>query len=371
MLRTKSGLPKHCSWNADRHDTRRVRFRKGRFTTYLTGTPWSEDFMRQYAAALDGVKASAPTTSGELGASRTKSGSVSALVVRYYRSPEFKALKPSTQVVRRRIVEHFRNAYGGLPVNRLTRQNVRDIIGAKADTPHAANGLLKVLRVLLGYAVTSEMIEDSPAVGVKLYRASGGGFHSWTEPEIAQFEARHAVGTRARLAFALLLFTAQRRGDVAKMGWQQLCATPDGDAIVLRQEKTDTPLVIPIHPDLARVLAATPRSNLTFLVTRTGAPFTAGGFGYWFRRRCDEAGLPHCSAHGLRKAAATRLANAGCSSDQIRAITGHRSLTEVANYTRAADQRRLARQAMAMQIGAEREQKLPSLKTRLDKTGRK
>jgi hypothetical protein len=41
-----------------------VRFRKNRFTTYLTGTPWSEDFMRQYARALDSVKVQ---TTGKLG----------------------------------------------------------------------------------------------------------------------------------------------------------------------------------------------------------------------------------------------------------------------------------------------------------------
>ena len=56
MRRNRSGLPEHCSWNYDRHGKRRVRFRKGGFSTYLTGTPWSDDFMREYAAALDGVK---------------------------------------------------------------------------------------------------------------------------------------------------------------------------------------------------------------------------------------------------------------------------------------------------------------------------
>jgi integrase len=241
------------------------------------------------------------------------------------------------------------------------------IIGSKANTPHAANNLLKVLRVLLGYAVSIDMIDSNPSVGVKKYRGSGDGFHSWTEAEIAQFQERHTIGTRARLAFSLLLYTAQRRGDVVKMGWQQL----KDNTITLRQEKTDTALTIPLHPDLAQVLASGSRSHLTFLTTERGAPFTSAGFGNWFRDRCNEAGLPQCSAHGLRKAAATRLANAGCSGDQIRAVTGHRSLAEVAHYTRAADQQRLARQAMEMQIGAEREQELSSPPNLLDKTGSK
>ena len=118
------------------------------------------------------------------------------------------------------------------------------------------------------------------------------------------------------------------------MGWQHV----QGEAIAVRQDKTGTALMVPIHPELSRALASVPRTNLTFLMTERGAPFTAAGFGNWFRAQCNLAGLPQCSAHGLRKAAATRLADAGCSSDQIKAITGHRSLSEVARYTRAADQ---------------------------------
>ena len=100
-------------------------------------------------------------------------------------------------------------------------------------------------------------------------------------------------------------------------------------------------------------------------MTEWGAPFTAAGFGNWWRDRCDEAGLQHCSFHGLRKAAATRLANAGCTAEQIKAITGHKSLAEVARYTKAADQQRLARQALQIQLGAEGEQNCPTIEAPL------
>jgi integrase len=363
MLRTKSGLPKHCSWNTDQHGKRRVRFRRAGFTTYVIGIPWSEDFMRQYAGALEGVKAQA----SNVGIERTKPGSFNALVVSYYRSPEFRGLKASTQTMRRNIIERFRNEHGDKPVARLGRAHIKDIIGAKAHTPEAANNLLKVLRVLLNYAVSLDMIASNPAVSVRRYRSGREGFHAWSEAEIVQFQAKHPIGTPARLALALLLYTAQRRSDVVQMGWQHV----EGDAIKVRQQKTDTPLLIPMHPELQKALASVPRTNLTFLLTERGAPFTPAGFGNWLRKQCNVAGLPHCSAHGLRKAAATRLANAGCSTNEIMAITGHRSLSQVAPYVRAADQQRLARQALSMQLGSERERKLSNRPTRLDKTGTK
>src|SRR5262249_42451044 len=169
------------------------------------------------------------------------------------------------------------------------------------------------------------------------------GYHSWTEAEIAQFEKRHPIGSRSRLAFALLLFTGQRRSDVVAMGRQHIT---DG-VLVVRQQKTGRTVWIPIHEALASIIAETPTSNLTFLVTENGKPFTAPSLGNWFRDQCRMAGLDGCSAHGLRKAAARRLADAGCSAHEIAAITGHATLREVARYTEAADRRKLAASAMA------------------------
>jgi len=315
--------------------------------------------MRQYAAALDGV-----TQPGNIGAARTKPGSFDALCVSYFRSPEFLGLAESTQRQRRNTLENFRAEHGGKPLRGLSRAHISAIIGAKADAPEGANFLLKVLRAVLNFAVDQGLIENNPATNVKKYKSKGDGHHSWSEAEIAAFEATHPVGSRARLALALGLYTGQRKSDVLRMGWQHI----EGDSIDVRQQKTGTPLLIPMHPNLVAVLASVSKTNLTFLVTSFGAPFDPNGFGNWFRTQCDAAGLPHCSFHGLRKAAATRLANAGCTVEQIKAITGHADLKEVARYTKAADQKRLARQAINMQIKTEGEQSLSNLTIRLDKT---
>jgi integrase len=137
---------------------------------------------------------------------------------------------------------------------------------------------------------------------------------------------------------ALLLYTGQRRADVVHMGRQHV---RDG-LLYVRQRKTAVELV---HSELA-ALSAGATDRLTFLVNDWGRPFTVGSFSNWFRAQCDMANLHHCSAHGLRKAAARRLAEAGCTEHEIAAITGHASLREIARYTKAADQKRLAGSAM-------------------------
>jgi integrase len=109
-------------------------------------------------------------------------------------------------------------------------------------------------------------------------------------------------------------------------------------------------LTIPIHPELRRIIDATPSQHLNFLVNEFGAPFSSAGFGNWFRDRCDEAGLPHCTFHGLRKAAATRLIDAGCDVVEAAAITGHASLKELQRYIETRDRKRAARRAMGKLI---------------------
>jgi len=212
------------------------------------------------------------------------------------------------------------------------------------------------------------MIASNPAISVKRYRSRGEGHHSWTDVEIEQFEATHPIHTRAGLALALLLYTGQRRSHVVRMGWQHM----KGDRILVRQQKTGRSLAIPIHPELARALAAAPKSNLPFLVTERGAAFTAAGFGNWFRRVCDAAGLSGCSAHGLRHAAGRRLAEAGCTEHEIAAILGM-SLRMVARYTIAASQEQLADRALRRQLEAENGSRsnLPNTETQVYPTAKK
>lgn len=142
--------------------------------------------------------------------------------------------------------------------------------------------------------------------------------------------------------------------------------------VKVKQQKTGTRLEISLHPALQASLAARTSNHLTFVTTPTGEPYTAAGFGNWFSAAARKAGLPAgVSAHGLRKAAARRLAEAGCSASQIAAVTGHKTLKEVERYTRAADQRFMAGQAMAKLESTEDERNLSNLRNRLDKTGSK
>jgi len=288
--------------------------------------------MAAYQAAANGTP---PPT----GAGRTVPGTINALVVAWYQSAGFLQLSASTKATYRGIVERFRAEHGSKAVATLEAVHIRKLIAAKIETPAAANNLLRMIRILTRFALEEGWRRDDPALAVRRIRSRSSGFHTWTDDEIATFEGRWPLGTRERLALALLMFTGQRRGDVIRMGRQHIRAT----GIEVVQGKTGTRLTIPVHPALREALAAWPSNHLTFLVTRDGAPFTAAGFGNWFRQACNAAGLPkRCSSHGLRKAVARQLAEAGHSTRQIMAVGGWKSMSEVERYTRAASQQRLA-----------------------------
>ena len=356
MLRTRTGLPKHCCWAVDRHGKRRVRFQKSGFSTYLKGTPWGEEFMRAYAAALDGVKALAHN----IGASRTVAGTVNALIVDYLDPQGSSPLKngsAETRRTRRNILERFREAHGDKPLFRyessgrrvmlLTRERMQRIVNEKIATPFAQRNFLNTLRAVFRWAAKEGRIPDDPTLGVTREKVKTTGFPTWTEDHIARFEATHAVGTRARLAFALLLYTGQRRSDVVRIGRQHIY----NDVLTIDQGKTkggeEAHLEIPVHPKLRAIIEATPTVGVrTFLTTSFGKPYTSNGFGNWFRELCNQADCPDVSAYGLRKATARRLAEIGCSANQIASITGHATLAEVQRYTKAADRKRMAREAM-------------------------
>jgi integrase len=324
----------------DRHGRiRRYARPPGRPKVPLPGLPGSAEFMGAYQAAIAGE-----TPHPAIGASRTTPGTINAAVVSYYGSAAFANLAPGTRRQRRYLLDRFRAEHGDKPVALLQRDHIGRMVAARAATPSVAINFLKVLRALMVHCVDVGLRVDDPTIGVKSAKIRSAGIHTWDEVEIAQFETAHPVGTRARLALALLLFTGQRRSDVIKMGRQHI---RDG-AIHLTQQKTGATLAIPVHAELATIIDATPSEHLTFIVTVAGSPFSPDGFSNLFRDWCDQARLPkRCSAHGLRKAACRRLAEAGCSALEIMAISGHASLREVQRYCAAADQARLARAAMA------------------------
>lgn len=335
--------PPYASYYRDRQGVVRWRFRRkgcreSQTKELFDSTAWWAWYERAQKNELPPI-----------GSSRTKPGSIDALAVDFYASAEWQTLRPTTRRTYKGILDRFRDLRrgetrcGSLAVAQLQPKHIRKIIDGMADRSAAANNFLKVLRVVLAFAVDRGWRDDNPASHIKPLKRRTDGFLTWSEDDIAKFEAHWPLGTKERLAFDLLLYTAQRSGDVRRMGLQHVS---DGYIRVV-QEKTGAALQIPVHPNLRASLDAVATEHLTFIVTKHGQGYTAKGFSQWVSESANLAGLPKAaSAHGLRKAAARRLAEAGCSAHMIMSVTGHRSLKEVERYTRAAGQKDLATSAM-------------------------
>jgi integrase len=333
---------KYVKSYVDRHGKARHYIRKPGYKPLpLPGVIGSPEFLAAYTEAL---ATTAPCTS-EIGTTWTRAGSIAAMIIGYLASGAFHKLAPASQQQYRRILGRLRAEHGDRSIATLERKHVVLMLDAKAKTPVGARDFLRCLRLLTQYSVSIGVREDDPTMGVRARVPKSDGHATWSEEDIARFEAHYPIGTKPRLALALLLNTATRRADVIRLGRGNIRR---GTICNIKQQKTGKTLPpIPISTELAAAInAAAPGDAMVFLVDESGKAFTPENFTKWFVKQCKRAGLTGLSPHGLRKAACRRLAEAGCSANEIAAISGHASLREVARYTAAADQERMARTAV-------------------------
>jgi integrase len=333
----------------DRHGNIRVYFRaKGQPKVRLRAAPWTEAFIAEYEAAKGRP---APTKTTNLA-----SGTWRWLIAKYFAEcADFKLLDSRTQHVRRAILESTckesiapgsDKKFADFPLSRMGTDAIEVLRDRKLATPEAANSRLKAIRQVFLFGVRKKLVAQNAARDVGYFKSSPTGFHTWTTDEVQQYEARHPIGSKARLALGLLLLTGQRRSDIVRLGRQHLRNSKLTFTQRKGRNRKPKTLTLPLLPALKAIIDASPCGDLTFLVNDLGRPFSDAGFGNKFRDWCDQAGLRHCSAHGLRKAGATIAANNGATSRQLMSIFGWDTLKEAERYTRAADQARLAEDAM-------------------------
>lgn len=301
----------------------------------IRGDYGTKEFMQSYQAALSG---NAPAPAQRI---RHQKDTLAWAVARYMESSAWLALKESTREMRKRFLNEI--AAVDLPYAEITKRDIKAALEKRADKPSIADHFMKTARGFFKWMHDADMIEEDPTQGVKAPRYKTDGHHVWTEEEVRQFEAHWPIGTRERLALAIFLYTGLRVSDVCRLGRQHV---KDG-VISIKTAKTGAWVYLPIMPQLAEIIEATTTGNLTFVANeKNGAPMTAGSLGHWFGEACDEASVPG-SAHGLRKAGAKRLADAGATLHELNAIFGWSGTEMALLYTRESDRRRLAESGIA------------------------
>jgi enterobacteria phage integrase len=310
-------------------------FRKGgKQLGPLTGEVGSVEFMTAYAAYLAEKPKAAKTT--------LHADSLGKLIIDFYGSRFFTDRKPSTRQLYKYALEPLAKEHGHRSASTMTAEHAEKIINAiGAKRPGMGNLTRAVMRRVMQFAVKTRLRKDNPMLGIEAFKV--GEHHTWNDAELKQFEDKWRLGTRQRLAYALMLYTGQRVGDVAKMSRADVS---DG-LIHVVQQKTGAELWVPIHPELQRAMKALPAKGLTLVGDANGRPLKRAALSALMRAAIAQAGLPsRCVSHGLRKAAMRVLAESDATANQIASISGHKTLKEVERYTKAADQKKMARAAM-------------------------
>jgi len=355
----------------DRHGNARLYVRRFGRKVRIRAVPGSPAFLNAYRAALAEL-GGPPVDRPEI--APCPPHSLGWLASKYFASLEFKGIDPQSQATRRGVIEAcLREPHtdtdtepmGNCPIAFVTPAKVKRLRDLKAGRPGAANNRRKYLSAMFGWALeqTPPLIASNPARDVKRVSYATSGFRTWSVEEVEQYRARHPIGTKARLALELLMFSGVRRGDLVTLGRQHVKGSTLRFVPRKMRYRRERMSEKPILPQLADVIARSPCGALTFVETEYGKPFTAKGFGGWFRDRCNEAGLPRCSAHGLRKAAASIAAENGATVHQLMAIFDWETPGQAKVYTDTADRKRLAAQAMALIVPPPPEGENPGAKS--------
>lgn len=360
---------RHVHEDIDRHGNVRIYFwrGKGHRKIRIRETPGTRAFRDAYDAAFALDTSTKPRTPEQAAGLAPhsllllpKPGTYRWLCARYMAEcADFLQCDPLTRRTRRQILESTWDeptepgaptTFADVPLDQLSLQALYVLRDRKLALPGAANNRVKALRQIFKWAVAPnvQILKVNLARDVELFKPkSDEGFHTWTIDEVRAFAKRHPLGTKAHLALGLLLFTGVRRSDVVLLGrqmiregWLHFTEKKNGR----RKPKARQ---LPILPALQHIIDRSPAGNLTFLVTDYDRPFTGNGFGNKMRDWCNEAGLPQCSAHGLRKAGATIAADNGATEHQLMAIFGWESPKQAALYTKKANRRKLAGAGMA------------------------
>jgi integrase len=349
----------------DRHGNDRIYVRRNGKRIRIREEEATPAFARAYADAVEklGVPPSKRAKQSAALPSYPK-GTLGWLATQYFASKGeggFLDLDKDSRRARRNCLENecFKvplsdtdpDPMGNCPLKYLSAQKAKRMIEA-VDGKGARANRRKHLSTLCSWAVENNYLPSNPVRDIKAGRqVKGGGYYTWTVPDVQQFLDFHSGPSlrsrKARLALGLLLFSGARRQDMVTFGKQH---TRTGDWIQYVPKKTikrrRQVVQKPLLPVLKEIIAASPCGKLTFLETEYGKPFTAAGFGNWFRDRCDDAGLPLCTAHGLKKAGATIAAENGATTHQLMAMFDWTTPSMAEVYTRAAEQKRLAGGAM-------------------------
>jgi integrase len=291
-------------------------------------------FEEAYQAALS--LARTPTTKS-IAASK---GTLRWAWLLYQQSGAWTSLSQATRNQRENIMAHVLEAAGLEPLGRITGTAIQDGLDRRKATPFQAKNFLQTMKQLFEWLKDNKHVRFNPCAGLKAKTPKTRGFPEWAYEEILKYEERWPLGTRQRVMLDVYCYTGLRRGDAARLGKQHVA----NNVIVLATEKSQgqTVVHIPILDVLKRTLDAGPIGDLAFIVTSEGKPFVKEGLGNAFKDACVAAGIPGKSAHGLRKAAATRAADNGATAHELMAIFGWIDIKEAEIYTRAADRKRLA-----------------------------
>lgn len=352
---TKLNLP-YIERNVSRHHKVRYYYRfEGKRIARLPDNPESPEFTTEYWRIRNGINDGTGAQRVFSASNNPRLGTFHHLCINYLQSASFKTLDKTTQAKRRAIIDSMlleklspnsSLIFANMPASELDVSNIEVLRDRKKDTPFAADERLKILRQIFEAGIP-KLVKQNHAKLVKSFRKKTEGHATLHSDDIAKYITKHGVKSKAVLALTILMYTGVRVSDLALLGSRHR----RGDIISLRvfKNRNRNPVVLdlPVHPILDAVLNMHPADTETYVTTDHGKPFSIKGLGNRISDWFTQAGLPHLTAHSVRKGLATNIAENEATDLMLEGMFGWKDSKTSKIYTRSAQRSKLARQAVA------------------------
>lgn len=331
--------------NVSRHHKVRYYYRiEGNRIGRLPDNPESAEFTVEYWRIRNGLSVAASNDESAGLSNSAKQGSFHHLCINYLQSSAYMSLDKTTQAKRRSIIDSMLlerispnspHIFAKMPISELDTGNIEVLRDRKKDAPFAADERLKILRQIFEAGIP-KLVKQNHAKLFKSFRKKTEGHATLHADDIAQYINKHGVHSKAVLALTILMYTGVRVSDLALMGSQHR----RGDVISLRvfknRNRNPITLELPVHPILDAVLKLHPAKTMTYVTTEHDKPFSIKGLGNRISDWFTQAGLPHLTAHSVRKGLATNIAENEATDLMLEGMFGWKDSKTSKIYTRNA-----------------------------------
>jgi integrase len=235
-----------------------------------------------------------------------------------------KRARAAEQMIENKLVAPWR----GRPISTITRTDIRDVVDRDLDRgcEPAANKALLMARNLFAWALDRGLVQTNPAAGIRKPGRERSRDRVLSDQELsAIWHAAGTAGWPASGLIRLLICTALRRDEIARLSWDEIDLVRRMLVLSGARTKSGRPVEAPLNTLALETIEALPRlgDGWVFPARRHTTNNPISGFGKLKARLDQLSGVASWRVHDIRRTVASGMARLGTPPQVLARVLNH------------------------------------------------